>query len=62
MNDQRKIDPDYIEPTMALPEGKTCADCFYVKRCVRISCTVPDRKMCDFYPVKFIAAFLDPTP
>jgi len=41
--------------TLALPEGKTCGDCFNFKRTCEwlISCK-PDRTSCDWYPIRFV--------
>ena len=45
--------PDY-PAEMALPPGKTCADCVHVRWCVRVQCcTTPERTSCDFHPNKF---------
>jgi hypothetical protein len=40
---------------MQLPDGMTCADCVYIKRCVAIGYSWPERTQCDFHPSKFIA-------
>ena len=42
----------YVEK-MKLPEGKTCADCVHLKRCVGLGCTKPENTSCDFFPNKF---------
>jgi hypothetical protein len=42
-----------IEGEMALPAGKTCAECVHLGRCVKLGCTTPDRRVCDFHPSRF---------
>lgn len=38
----------------ALPQGKTCNDCYHVLLCVAVKgCTWRGRKECEFYPIKF---------
>jgi hypothetical protein len=40
---------------MALPEGKTCADCAHLRRCLGIGYTSSaENKVCDFYPIRFV--------
>ena len=39
--------------SMKLPEGKTCADCVHIKRCLAFGYSWADRKQCDFYPNRF---------
>ena len=39
--------------TVDLPPGKTCADCYYVKRCVALFGAKPENDFCDFLPVAF---------
>ena len=43
---------DY-DSEMALPAGKTCADCKHIKRCLGFGFTEPQRKSCDFHPNRF---------
>ena len=43
---------DY-DAEMALPAGKTCADCKHTKRCVGFGFTEPERAACDFHPNRF---------
>ena len=41
------------DPLMKLPEGKTCADCLYSKKCVSMFGAKLENSYCDFYPVRF---------
>lgn len=41
---------------MDIPEGMTCADCVYVKRCTSIFGAKPENTKCDFEPIRFKAA------
>lgn len=42
---------------MALPDGKTCADCFHFHRCINIGYSGDkDDVRCSFMPSRFIAA------
>lgn len=45
-------EPNYDEE-MKLPEGKTCADCYAVRFCVGIGCTVATATKCDYWPRRF---------
>jgi hypothetical protein len=45
-------EPDYAAD-MALPEGKTCADCVHIRRCAGMGFSKPERTSCDFWPNKF---------
>lgn len=38
---------------MALPAGKTCADCVHVERCVTMFGIKPESAICDFYPRRY---------
>lgn len=38
---------------MDLPEGKTCGDCFYSKRCTYIFGHIPEDESCDWSPSRF---------
>ena len=53
-----KTDPSFTkhlaEPLMALPPGKTCADCWHLLRCTELlNCTQPNSEYCDFFPSRF---------
>lgn len=39
--------------SMDLPEGKTCADCIHVRRCVSMFGRIPADEQCDFFPVRY---------
>lgn len=45
-------EPNYAEE-MKLPEGKTCADCTNVARCIAFGCTTFDATSCDWWPNRF---------
>ena len=45
---------DY-DAEMRLPDGKSCADCRHVSRCVGLGCTNAENTACDFYPSRFVA-------
>lgn len=39
---------------MNLPEGKTCGDCFHIRRCRMFGFTSSEKnKHCDFFPRRF---------
>lgn len=38
---------------MDLPEGKTCADCMHLEKCVTMFHGNPGSKMCGFEPIRF---------
>jgi len=41
--------------SMALPEGKTCADCVHFKRtCVWLISYTGRETSCDWYPIRFV--------
>jgi hypothetical protein len=40
----------------ALPEGKTCADCIHVRRCVAMFGGDPGNTSCDWIPSRYLAA------
>lgn len=42
--------------SMALPAGKTCADCVWLKRCEAlgvVAMKAEPRDTCDWYPIRF---------
>ena len=41
---------------MALPDGKTCADCVFVYRCTLIFGAEESNTDCDFFPRRFYPA------
>jgi hypothetical protein len=42
---------------MKLPQGKTCADCHFVQRCLGMGFTgSAENTSCDFYPRRFVQA------
>jgi hypothetical protein len=41
------------EKSMALPIGKTCADCAHVRRCTMFGFARPTDTTCDFAPSRF---------
>jgi hypothetical protein len=45
--------PGIHERLMQLPEGKTCANCAHLQRCLALGCTRAERTACDFYPNMF---------
>lgn len=47
---------------MDLPDGKTCADCAHLSRCLSFGFTSsPERTSCDFFPRRFrLAAVYGP--
>jgi hypothetical protein len=47
---------------MKLPPGKTCADCFHLKRCVAIFGGDPVNERCGWSPSKFIERKQQPAP
>jgi hypothetical protein len=47
-------------PTMALPAGKTCADCAHAARCTMLGCTSLAATTCDFAPSRFVEAYRAP--
>lgn len=53
-------EPDY-PAEMALPEGKSCADCKHIRRCVAFGYSAPENTSCDFYPRRFVASAHPPT-
>jgi len=38
---------------MLLPEGKTCINCIYYKKCFALFGAYESRKDCDFFPNRF---------
>ncbi len=40
---------------MDLPEGKTCADCVHVEKCVTMFGAKAENKYCGFEPIRFKA-------
>lgn len=38
---------------MDLPEGKTCGDCAYCRRCCAMFGHIPEDEVCDFYPSRY---------
>lgn len=45
---------------MQLPPGKTCADCYHLKRCTWLISVVASNTHCDWSPSRFVLA--EPTP
>jgi hypothetical protein len=45
---------------MALPYGKTCADCWHIRRCTAFGFTKPEWTRCDFAPSRFVARKIQP--
>jgi hypothetical protein len=43
----------YVEPDMALPEGKTCGDCWHFERCRAIFGHIAADEVCDWAPSRF---------
>lgn len=41
------------DPDMALPPGKTCADCVHLWRCCALFSHSPADAVCDFAPSRF---------
>ena len=49
----RRREPDY-DAEMKLAEGKTCGDCFHIKRCLGLGYTSAETNTsCDFWPSRF---------
>ena len=48
----RICEPDY-RTEMALPAGKTCADCVHARRCTAFGFTTAADNSCDFHPPRF---------
>lgn len=46
-------DPDPCRRTMALPEGKTCGDCYAFRHCEAMYAHIAADEVCDFYPNRF---------
>ena len=44
------------DPSMALPAGKTCADCAHIRRYKALGFSWPARESCDFAPSRFAEA------
>lgn len=42
-----------VDPSMRLPEGKTCADCGHFKRCEWLISCQPANTWCDWAPSRF---------
>lgn len=45
--------PSWVDPAMILPPGKTCADCFHLKRCTWLISVNPKNLVCDWSPSRF---------
>ncbi|EPR09912.1 hypothetical protein M527_07245 [Sphingobium indicum IP26] len=43
-------------PDLSLPAGKTCGDCFHIRRCKAMFGHVETDTYCDWYPIRFRAA------
>lgn len=41
------------DKAMQLPEGKTCADCYFYPKCSRMYGATEVRTDCDFFPSRF---------
>ena len=41
---------------MNLPDGKTCGDCMYIRRCKGIFGRIEADEVCDWSPVRFMVA------
>lgn len=44
---------DCYHQCMNLPEGKTCADCMHIKKCVLLFHGNPENRSCGFEPIRF---------
>lgn len=55
MSEQRKPYPRTADNTdkMNLPEGKTCGDCVYAKRCIAMFGHIAEDESCDWAPSRF---------
>ena len=54
-----------IRDDMALPPGKTCADCIHVERCRKFlsgGVWTPEWTRCDWYPSRFFEKPAPPPP
>ena len=50
---ERRREPDY-DAEMKLPAGKTCGDCFHIRRCLGLGYTSAEANTsCDFWPSRF---------
>lgn len=45
--------PDRGTREMALPDGKTCSDCYYFEHCQRLYFQIPSDEVCNFSPNHF---------
>ena len=52
-NEKREPYRRGIEPTMDLPEGKTCGDCVHFNRCNSIYGHITEDESCDWSPSRF---------
>lgn len=43
----------HVEQDMALPDGKTCGDCWHFKRCNSIFGHIAADEVCDWVPSRF---------